>query len=157
MLIYCTKCWQENPATNRKCLRCGASLETNSASYLVKLIRALGHPEPQTVQRAAWILGELGDHAAVEPLIALLQNSSEMGALESCTEALGKIGDKRAVNILFSLVTSSYLPVRLIAVDALKKIGTPSALAALTKASTDTSGVVSSYAKQALRSFNPEL
>lgn len=157
MLIYCTKCWQENPATNRKCLRCGASLETDSASYLAKLIRALAHPEPQTVQRAAWILGELKDSEAVEPLVALLKTTTEMGALESAAEALGKIRDERAVDILFRLVTSSYLSVRSKSVDALQEIGSPNALIALTKASNGASNFVSRRAKQALKSFHQEV
>jgi HEAT repeat protein len=151
MLIYCTACWQENPAESKKCLRCGATLETNNMSYIAKLIKALSHPEPDIVQRAAWILGELKVREAVEPLISLLKKSTELGALESAVEALGKIGDEKSTDILSRLIISSYLPVRLKAVDALQKIGSPNALNVLRMAINDRSSSVSKRARQALK------
>ena len=39
-----------------------------SKSYLKKLIVALDHPEPSTAMRAVWLLQQLGDRRAVEPL-----------------------------------------------------------------------------------------
>ncbi len=152
MLIYCTVCWQANPANSKKCSRCGADLEKSAISYRAKLVKALSHPEPETVQRAAWILGELKAAEAVEPLLALINRSEEPGALEGAVEALGKIGDRRAVPALSRLIRSSYLSVRLKAVDALQQIGGRAALAALRTAMGDPKSSVSQRAANALKS-----
>lgn len=150
MIIYCTKCWKDNPANNKACFHCGARLEVEENTYTSKLIHALSHPESLTVQRAAWILGEIKALEAVEPLIKLSQLSKEMGILESVAEAIGKIGNERAVDILSHLMTSSYITVRLKAIEALGRIGSTNARAALSKALHDPNSSVSVAARQAL-------
>jgi HEAT repeat protein len=107
-----------------------------------------------TAQRAAWILGELKAREAVEALIGLVQNSQEMGLPESAIEALGKIGDDRAVEVLAELITSSYLPVRIKAVTALKEIGGHRALTVLKKALNDPSPSVSRSAREAIEALH---
>jgi HEAT repeat protein len=150
MVIYCTKCWKDNPAGSQVCQRCGARLEGDETSYVTKLIHALSHPEPLTVERAAWILGEIRTAEAVEPLIRLLQTNTDKAALESAIEALGKIGDYRAVEALSHMVTSSFLRVRLAVVGSLRKIGGEQALIGLRKALSDPSYSVSSSARAAI-------
>ena len=155
MVIYCTRCWKENPAGSQVCQRCGAKLEADTGNYVSKLLLALSHPEPMTVQRAAWILGELRVTEAVEPLIRLLHTSQDMGSLESGVEALGKIGDEQAVDVLSQLISFSYLSVRLNAVEALRKIGGSSSLAALKKAQKDPILSVSQEASKAVKALEP--
>jgi HEAT repeat protein len=150
MVIYCTRCWKDNPAGSQVCQRCGAKLEADNRSFIAKLLQALSHPEPMTVERAAWILGELKASEAVVPLIHLLLTSQDMGALEKAVEALGKIGDERAVDFLSKQIASSYLSVRLQTVKALKRIGGDSALSVLKKALNDPVSSVSLEAKAAL-------
>lgn len=151
MIIYCTKCWKDNPAYSNECLHCGAQLERgNSIDFVTKLIHALQHPEPMTVERAAWILGELKAHEARDALIELLQTSQDMGALEKAVEALGKIGDDRAIDVLSHMLTRSYLPVRVKVVEALKRIGSAPAISVLRKALNDPASTVSKNAKEAI-------
>lgn len=61
--FYCPVCWEELAEDLPQCPRCGAAIHDtwNSKSYLEKLILALNHPEPSTVLRAVWLLGQLGD------------------------------------------------------------------------------------------------
>jgi len=150
MISYCAKCWQENPTDSRVCRNCGARLAGDNANYVGKLIQALSHPEPSTVQRAAWILGELRSSEAVEPLVRLLQTSAEAGALESAAEALGKIRDERAVESLSHLVSSSFLRVRLAAVRSLENIGGQRSLVALKGALNDPNSSVVTSARAAI-------
>jgi hypothetical protein len=85
---------------------------------------------------AAEALGVLGDIAAVEPLIMALKDPDAYVRI-SAAEALGKIGDTRAVEPLASRLADwgeGYF--RLVcnaAADALKQIGTPEALAAVSE------------------------
>ncbi|HOC01907.1 MAG TPA: HEAT repeat domain-containing protein [bacterium] len=55
----------------------------------------LNHPKPEVRERSAWILGEIGDRKAVEPLIVSLSDRDET-VLISSIEALGKLKDVRA-------------------------------------------------------------
>jgi len=149
VVIYCTRCWKDNPAGSKVCSRCGAKLETDNKTFNAKLVQALSHPEPMTVERAAWILGEMKASEAVAPLIHLLETSQDMGVLEKAVEALGKIGDESAVKLLFQIMVSSYLPVRFQAVKALRRIGGGQAHAALKEAFSDPASLVSREAREA--------
>ena len=102
MTFYCTQCWAEVPASATRCPRCGDDIVARQArsDYTEKLIAALRHPEPTTPVRAAWILGERRERAAVEPLCRLVRDSSDAFLVESAVEALGKIGDARAAATL---------------------------------------------------------
>jgi len=102
MTFYCTQCWAEVPGAATRCPRCGDDIVARQArsDYTEKLIAALRHPEPTTPVRAAWILGERRERAAVEPLCRLVRDSSDAFLVESAVEALGKIGDARAVTAL---------------------------------------------------------
>jgi HEAT repeat protein len=107
-----------------------------------------------TVERAAWILGEMKASEAVVPLIHLLETSQDMGALEKAVEALGRIGDERAVKLLSQMIVSSYLTVRFQAVKALRRIGGEQAHAALKKALNDPASLVSREAKEAQKELD---
>jgi HEAT repeat protein len=90
--------------------------------YIEKLIRALDHPEPQTPVRCAWILGQLQARAAVATLVRLVRESSDPYLLEAAVEALGKIGDSRALETLQWAIKNGALRVRQRAAAALKNV-----------------------------------
>ena len=59
------------------------------------LIEALDDDDPETREKAAWALGEIGDVRAVEPLIGKLEDEAVPVRVKAAW-ALGKIGDERA-------------------------------------------------------------
>lgn len=150
MTVFCLRCWAENRREDTFCRRCGARLDTRDKEFVAKLIAALGHPEPLTRRRAAWILGELRDRRALAPLIAAVEGSADPDLLEGAVEALGKLGDERAVDALARLLRSSYLSVRLKAVEALRSIGGPRATEAMRSALDDPNVSVREKATRAL-------
>lgn len=89
--------------------------------YVEKLIAALRHEEPETTVRAAWILGRIADRRAVRPLIRAADRGGDPEFLAEVVEALGRIGDPAACEVVAGLAHSSYLKVRLKAVEALAK------------------------------------
>jgi HEAT repeat protein len=151
MTIYCPVCYAAHPETDRICGRCGADLHgAEAADYTSGLIWALQHPEPTVAPRAAWILGERRDRAALEPLMNLARTSHDLGALEEAATALGKLGDEAAVPALVELLQRSYVSVRVRAAAALGAIGGADAEAALRNADSDPSPSVREAVANAL-------
>jgi HEAT repeat protein len=150
--FYCPVCWEEFTKDMAECPRCGASLheDVDQDEYVVKLIRALRHPEATTVVRAATILGLLRARGAVQPLRALLASSSDPYILESAVEALGDIGDCTAIEELSDTLAHSYVRVRGKAAEALSKLQDKRARAALISALNDRSAHVRTLAAEAL-------
>jgi HEAT repeat protein len=105
------------------------------ARALPKLILALRDPIAAIRRSAAKSLGQIGDPEAVEALIEALESPTDMdlmnGSQEAAAEALGAIGDVRAVPVLIRVLQHPHRRVQEKAAQALKKIGTPEALAAL--------------------------
>ena len=63
------------------------------------LVEALESPNPRVRFYSAWVLGETGKDAAIEPLIRLLKDEVDH-VRGSTARALGEIGDERAVGPL---------------------------------------------------------
>lgn len=126
MTFYCTNCWAEVAESAVVCPRCGDDIIARQArsDYVAKLIAALRHPEPTVPVRAAWILGERRERAAVEPLGRLIRESPDAFLVESAVEALGKIGDPRGVSALHAATRHPSLRVRLAAQRALETVST---------------------------------
>ncbi|MCL6472411.1 MAG: HEAT repeat domain-containing protein [Firmicutes bacterium] len=125
MIIFCPSCWSECKAKQKVCPTCGADLESlDRRGFSEKLISALRHPEPLTAVRAAWILGQIKEKAAVPQLIEVLSSSQDPYIQESAALALGKIGDGKAFDILAKKLSDprAYLIVRLAAAKALEMI-----------------------------------
>jgi len=117
-------------ATN--CERCGAPLdEPIGSDYVERLIHALDHPEPITRGTAALILGKISDQRALEALCSKAKTSKDMALLEAIAEALGNFPSQKAIDALAHLLRTSWLPVRVKAAEALKRIGTTDALKVL--------------------------
>ena len=92
--FYCPNCWEEIPEKTTRCPACGMDIPRfwSSMSYEEKLIHALGHPEPNTVMRAAWILGERKTIRAVPALIHLIDQTKDPYIAREAAQALAKIG-----------------------------------------------------------------
>jgi len=149
MRIYCPNCWHDYPDTERHCLKCGTPLwEFGTDDFVAKLIRALHHPQPVTVERAATLLGRIGDRRAAEPLLTLLRERAAPEALAAAATSLALLGETRAVPSLARLRADpgSFLIVRLAAVRALAQLGGAAAQAAIEQALDDPSPAVRALA-----------
>jgi HEAT repeat protein len=123
LTYFCPSCWSE-VETGTTCPQCGADLRDFAGeTYERKLIRALHHPEPTVPRRVAEILGELGSRAAVEPLLDLVESTSDPYIQEAAVEALGRIGDARALPCLQRLSREGAVRVRNAAKRGLRTIG----------------------------------
>ena len=126
MIIFCPSCWGECETQEKVCPKCGADLESfDKRGFSEKLISALRHPEPLTAVRAAWILGQIKEKAAVPQLIEVLSSSPDPYLQEAAALALGKIGDSKAADVLAKKLSDSgsYLIVRIASAKALEIIG----------------------------------
>jgi len=72
--------------------------------------------------RAAFMLGQLKDLRAVEPLIQALTAPGHQTPVYAA-EALGKIGDRRAIMPLLTLLDTDNDAFRIAALEALKRLG----------------------------------
>jgi|JRYG01.1.fsa_nt_gb HEAT repeat protein len=153
--LYCPACYAANPENAAVCQKCGANLrEAPRGNWTERLIWGLQHPEPTVAPRVAWILGERRDAAAVRPLLALIERTRELGALEEAATALGKIGDPAAVPALADLLRTSFVSVRVRAAEALGAIGGAAAEAALREALADPSAHVREACGAALQKLH---
>lgn len=114
-------CWQEMPSLRGQCASCKRNVDefTDQATYQQKLIQALRSRECQTAKRSAWILGELGDSRALEPLLQALRDSSDIYFMAEALTALGKLGAPEAIDALLYYSVHGALPARLAAKRAL--------------------------------------
>ncbi len=119
---YCPSCWSEVGSAS-VCPACGADLQHYvKERYEEKLIRALHHPEPTVPVRAAMILGDLRSKASVEPLIEVAASSRDPYIQEAAVDALGHIGDLRALHCLEQLSREGVVRVRRAAQQAIKTL-----------------------------------
>jgi len=93
--FYCPVCWKELADDLPQCPHCSAEIHEiwRSKSYLEKLILALNHPEPSTVMRAVWLLGQLKDRRAIEPLERLLETTRDIFVTRAVRVALSALED----------------------------------------------------------------
>jgi len=124
MTFFCPACWAEVSAALGDCPRCGVDMDryARSTRYVEKLISALRHPEPQTVRRAAWILGRLRAREAVAALLCVGEQERDPYVVESVVEALGEIGDERARAFLQRCAAHGAVRVRRAARGALARL-----------------------------------
>jgi HEAT repeat protein len=123
MVSFCSSCWREIDARAAICPACGADLALEDARpFVEKVRRALFHPEPETATRAAWILGELRERAAVPELMRILETTQDGYRAEAAAESLGKIGDASALPALERAAECGSLRTQLAAREALERI-----------------------------------
>jgi beta-lactamase regulating signal transducer with metallopeptidase domain len=106
------------------------------AAPLAPVVAALSHSDPGIRERAAWVLGQLGDPAAVVPLSTLLQDSAPRVA-HTAAWALGRIGDASAEPSLIQALRSARGDARSGAAWALGAIRSASAVRPLIDALSD--------------------
>jgi HEAT repeat protein len=104
-IFYCPYCWHEIPENCDVCPFCGEKVTHSwaSLSYEEKLINALGHPEPTTVMRAAWLLGEKQVEHAIPALLRLIETTSDVYIILEAVKALGKIDTPESRKALLNL------------------------------------------------------
>jgi HEAT repeat protein len=91
--FYCPFCWKELDEDLPQCPHCSAEIHAfwKSKSYLEKLIVALDHPESSTVIRVVWLLQQLGDRRAVEPLKRLLEKTQDIYVRRAALQTLDEL------------------------------------------------------------------
>jgi HEAT repeat protein len=133
---FCTKCWASNREDDSVCVRCGVPLtrpEDNGIPYTEKLLTALRHPEAETRERAATLLGvigEPGDQRIVRALIQALEvdprngGIGDIGLREAACKSLGTLGACEAAGVLSRLALDerTALLVSLSAVESLAQL-----------------------------------
>jgi hypothetical protein len=105
MRFFCPRCWRDFDKDLRICPQCGLRIREfwESKDYVEKLIIALEHPEKETPIRAAWLLGQLKDSRAVQPLIDLVNKTDDVYIARAAVHALGEIDTPAARQFLSTL------------------------------------------------------
>ena len=108
MRYYCPECWHDFGRDMECCPSCGHHIPAgwDGKDFVDKLIAALGHPEPETPIRAAWILGRIGDARAVASLLRLLETTRDVYTAQAAVEALSRIGTQPALEAVRRAVES---------------------------------------------------
>lgn len=95
------------------------------------LIKVLKYDKDANVRGAsAWILGDIGDKRALDPLITALDDTSAK-VRWSAAKALGQIGDAKAIPKLTDRLMDEHSGVRARSAEALGQIGDDSSLKSL--------------------------
>ncbi len=127
-------------------------------NYTNKIIKALKHPSPIVRTDAAWLLGQKKEKKAVRELIlALEENKGDPYLLSIIAESLGYIGESDALPVLYKLLHSSFLPVRVKSAEALSQIGNCLAIPYLKAALGDSNVVVRKAVKAALEKLTKKM
>ena len=104
MKQFCTECWKEIGTGIAQCSFCGTDQNKLSQEpFVLKLIRALHSPEPETPIRAAYVRGQLQASEAVPSLVEIVERDSDPFIKASAIRALGAIGGYDAMICLNKL------------------------------------------------------
>lgn len=103
MIAFCTHCWTEIDARDTSCFHCGANLNADKRSYEEKLVCALEHPLPAARVRVCWLIGENKVRMAVPDLMRMVTHDPDLYVQRAALEALGVLGDQRAVPLLIEV------------------------------------------------------
>jgi len=152
LIFYCPKCWSRVKEDEKVCHECKVDIQPlDHRSYFEKLIGALNHSERTTRLRAAYILGELGDKRAIQPLVDASKKTRDLFLIEGIAIALGKMDDDRVLPALIELNKHQSFLVRKVALISLSRFKKKEALAAIREAQNDPSPSVQELAKQILQ------
>jgi hypothetical protein len=105
MRSCCPRYWRDFNNDVPICPHCGIDIREfwKSEDYVEKLILSLGHPEKETPIRSAWLLGQLKDMRAVQPLIDLVKKTEDVYIARAAVEALGESDTPEARHFLGTL------------------------------------------------------
>ena len=95
------------------------------------LVEALKSSDQSIVLFSIEMLAAIGFVSAVEPLRALLKEYPSSVVQAKAAEALGRLGDERAEEVLLRMVGSAHPHLRFKVVEALGRIGSPAAVPVL--------------------------
>lgn len=98
-----------------------AALAAIGDAAIPSLLKALQHEDWLVRLHAVESLGKAKSKLAVEPLLSVLFHDRDSAVREDAVRALGEIGDPRAVEHLFTIMSEPGL--RTVAVEALGQIG----------------------------------
>ena len=87
------------------------------------LIEALSYANPSVILFSIAMLGKIGFIDAVEPLIQLCQKKPEPILFSASIEALGRLGDERALSLIIRSSQSSDMDIRVTALEAMGRLG----------------------------------
>jgi HEAT repeat protein len=87
------------------------------------LLESLSSPSPSVVLFSITMLAQIGFVSAVEPLIQFCLSDPEPILYEASIEALGRLGDERALTLLLLNSHNSQVSIRLSALQALGRLG----------------------------------
>ena len=122
MVFYCPHCWKELAGTRNCCPYCDQKISSwDEKAFTEKLVQALSHPEPETLVRAVYILGEKRTTEAVGPLARLFRRSRDPFLQGEVIEAMGKIGGQDALSLLMEALRHPSFIVRGEAVKAITR------------------------------------
>ena len=92
MIFYCMNCWAEIAEHCEICPECGAIQEQLlKEDFDKKLIRALNHPEPETVLRAIEIIGNRQLNEALPYLKKIVVEHNDPFRTAHALEAVSKL------------------------------------------------------------------
>ncbi|MFQ5499781.1 MAG: HEAT repeat domain-containing protein, partial [Candidatus Zixiibacteriota bacterium] len=111
-------------------------LKEIGSAAVPSLVAALNRPSGLVVQRVCWALGDIGDTAAVTPLIEQ-RTHSRWQVREQVMDALGDIADKRGSAVAQQALRDSIGQVRKAAAVACGKIGVDESIEELVHALSD--------------------
>jgi len=108
MRYFCPNCWSDFDENLTHCPCCGQNINEfwQGKDFVEKLIVALDHPEPETPIRAAWILGEMREERAINPLISLIERTQDVFIACEALKALGKMDNRRALQFLENVINN---------------------------------------------------
>lgn len=92
-----------------------------------------GLNDPEMTEKAAAVLGHLGDARSVQPLLQTYKEETALRAKTAIIRALGRLGDPRATELLLDILNSDQIVLQSEAARALGSIGDSRALSALDK------------------------
>jgi HEAT repeat protein len=118
--------------------RAAISLGEIGDKRAIPALRTMAEHFPAQRVWAGYGLAALGEAKGIELLAEVVGSEPRWTERRHAVEALGKIGDPRAVPVLAKALKDKHVNVRASAADALGKIGSPAALPALTDALGDT-------------------
>lgn len=97
------------------------------------LVEGLNSTDQSVVLFCIEMLAEIGFVSAVDPLRTMARDYPNTLVRAKAVDALGRLGDERAEDLLLSLTHNPFPPLRLKALEALGRIGSPLAVPVLAR------------------------
>ena len=123
VMFVCPICWEIFSTNEVHCPKCGSDLAVvDQRSFAEKLERALEHPDPQTVIRAADILARRHDDGGTLDILvrALQRHWQEPFTAAGIVRAIVRLGGPRVHQTLIDALGHESILVRIAAAEGLQ-------------------------------------